>query len=110
MTSTAEQLESSCRLFFPRLRAKKRPKRKENTGEKKRTLPLAAPALSQAVHLTLLLPPGPQVSGLDCAWAQSSMLFKQTNASLEIPVAPAVSHLEILIGHKLNLGVCLLTF
>lgn len=86
----------------------KKKKGKENT-EKKETLPLAAPALSQAVHLTLLLPPGPQVSGLDCAWAQSSVLFKQTNASFEMPVAPAVSHLGILIGHKLNLGVCLLT-
>lgn len=84
---------------------------KENTHtRKKKSVPLPAPALSQAVHLTLLLPPGPQVSGLDCAWAQSSMLFKQTNASFEMPVAPAVSHLDILIGHKLNLAVCLLPF
>lgn len=115
-TSTAEQLESSCRLFFSRSRArkksktKKKEKKRKYRGKKKRNLPLGAPALSQAVHLTLLLSPGPQVSGSDCAWVQSSMLFKQTNASFEMPVAPAVSHLDILIGHKLNLGVCLLTF
>lgn len=76
------------RLFFPGLRKNGKKSKKKAPNRKKEESASSCPSSSPSGSAYTAPPSWPtKLSGLGCAWAQSSMLFKQTNVQFEMPVA-----------------------
>lgn len=87
MASTAEPVQLE-QVILPWIEKKWKKKQKKAPNRKKEESASSCPSSSPSGSAYTAPPSWPtKLSGLGCAWAQSSMLFKQTNVQFEMPVA-----------------------